>query len=133
MGQVIVDTSVLVKFMRNPKEGKQLFTKDDEILVTTVALAEIKEGLEVMPPSKYRSKQQEALSSILEIAQVLDFGQKEATQFGVFAAHLLKNGHKMSDFDLAMAAHAATNQAIVLTLDKKAKFDLLPGINVRDF
>lgn len=133
MGQVLVDTSVLVTFMRNPQEGKKLFSNNDEILVPTVALAEIKEGLELMPPSKYRSTQQDALSSILEISQILDFGQKEATQFGIFAAHLIKNGRKMSDFDLAIAAHAATKQAVVLTLDKKAQFELLPGITVRDF
>lgn len=133
MGQVIVDTSVLVMFMRNPHEGKQLFTKNDEILVPTVALAEIKEGLELMPASKYRASQQEALASILEIAEIIDFGQKEAAQFGVFAAHLVKNGRKMSDFDLAMAAHAATKQAMVLTLDKKTQFELLPGITVREF
>ncbi len=133
MGQVLVDTSVLVTFIRNPQKGKQLFTKNDEILVPTVALAEIKEGLELMPASKYRSQQQEALASILEISEILDFGQKEATQFGVFAAHLVKNGRKMSDFDLAIAAHAATKQAPILTLDKKAQFELLPGVTVREY
>ena len=133
MGQVLVDTSVLVTFIRNPQQGKQLFSENDEILVPTVALAEIKEGLELMPPSKYRSQQQQALVSLLEIAEILDFGQKEANQFGVFAAHLVKNGRKMSDFDLAIAAHAAIKQAIVLTLDKKAHFNLLPGITVREY
>lgn len=133
MGQVVVDTSVLVALMRNPQGAKKLFTKNDELLIPTVALAEIKVGLELMPPSKYRSEQQEVLASILEIAEVLNFGQKEATQFGIFAAHLVKNGHKMSDFDLAIATHAAIRQAMVLSLDKKAQFEMLPGITVREY
>ena len=77
--------------------------------------------------------QLQVLDEVCRESQILDFGSREATQFAIFDALLVSSGLRISEFDLAIAAHAAIKQAPILTLDKKAQFDFLPGINVREF
>ena len=133
MGQIIVDTSALVSLARQGVGQSATFLNGNQLLIPTIVIAEFKAGLELMQPSRAKSKQIEVFNDLFSDAEILDFGLSEANQFAIFDALLLSNGRKMSDFDLAIAAHAAIKQAPILTLDKKAQFDFLPGINVRDF
>jgi predicted nucleic acid-binding protein len=95
-------------------------------------IAEFKAGLERMPPSKYKTKQLEIFEAVCGVAEIVVFGRNEASQYAVLYEQIKQAGRKMSEFDLAIAAHAVIKQATILTLDMNAKFDMLPGINVRE-
>lgn len=133
MEQVVVDTSILVQLARTKLEQPMGAFENYDLLIPTVVIAEFKAGLQLMPKSKRQAMQLQVLDEVCRESKILDFSVREATQFAIFDALLVTNGFKISEFDLAIAAHAAVAQAPILTLDKKAKFDFLPGINVRDF
>lgn len=133
MEQVVIDTSVLVKLARTNLELPKGSFENYDLLIPTVVIAEFKAGLELMPKSKRRVMQFQVLDEVCSQSQILDFSSREATQFAIFDALLVTSGLKISEFDLAIAAHAAVKQAPILTLDKKANFDFLPGIKVREF
>lgn len=133
MGTVVVDTSILVAVARDQESAAILFRKNDELVIPTVVIAEFKAGLERMPPSKYKTKQLEIFEDVCDVAEIVVFGRVEATQYAMLYEQLKQAGRKMSEFDLAIAAHAVIKQATILTLDRKANFELLPGISVREF
>ncbi len=133
MEQVVIDTSVLVKLARTNLELPKGSFENYDLLIPTVVIAEFKAGLELMPKSKRQAMQLQVLDEVCSQSQILDFSSREATQFAIFDALLVTSGLKISEFDLAIAAHAAVKQAPILTLDKKANFDFLPGIKVREF
>ncbi len=133
MGTVVVDTSILVAVARDQESAAILFKRNDELVIPTVVIAEFKAGLERMPPSKYKTKQLEIFEDVCDVAEIAVFGRVEATQYAMLYEQLKQAGRKMSEFDLAIAAHAVIKQATILTLDRKANFELLPGINVREF
>lgn len=133
MGTVVVDTSILVAVARDQESAAILFKKNDELVIPTVVIAEFKAGLERMPPSKYKTKQLEIFEDVCDVAEIAVFGRVEATQYAMLYEQLKQAGRKMSEFDLAIAAHAVIKQATILTLDRKANFELLPGISVREF
>lgn len=133
MEQVVIDTSVLVKLARTNLELPKGSFENYDLLIPTVVIAEFKAGLELMPKSKRQVMQLQVLDEVCSQSQILDFSSREATQFAIFDALLVTSGLKISEFDLAIAAHAAVKQAPILTLDKKANFDFLPGIKVREF
>lgn len=132
MGTVVVDTSILVAVARDQVSVTALFRKDDDLVIPTVVIAEFKAGLERMPPSKYKTKQLEIFEAVCGVAEIVVFGRNEASQYAVLYEQIKQAGRKMSEFDLAIAAHAVIKQATILTLDMNAKFDMLPGINVRE-
>jgi tRNA(fMet)-specific endonuclease VapC len=131
--QIVIDTSVLVQLARTNQEQPNDSFADYDVLIPTVVIAEFKAGLELMPKSRRQAMQLQVLDEVCRESQILDFGSREATQFAIFDALLVSSGLRISEFDLAIAAHAAIKQAPILTLDKKAQFDFLPGINVREF
>ncbi len=133
MEQIVIDTSVLVQLARTNQEQPNDSFADYDVLIPTVVIAEFKAGLELMPKSRRQAMQLQVLDEVCRESQILDFGSREATQFAIFDALLVSSGLRISEFDLAIAAHAAIKQAPILTLDKKAQFDFLPGINVREF
>lgn len=132
MGTVVVDTSILVAVARDQVSVTALFSKDDDLVIPTVVIAEFKAGLERMPPSNYKTKQLEIFEAVCGVAEIVVFGRNEASQYAVLYEQIKQAGRKMSEFDLAIAAHAVIKQATILTLDMNAKFDMLPGINVRE-
>ena len=133
MEQIVIDTSVLVQLARTNQEQPNDSFADYDVLIPTVVIAEFKAGLELMPKSRRQAMQLQVLDEVCRESQILDFGSREATQFAIFDALLVSSGLRISEFDLAIAAHAAIKQAPILTLDKKAQCDFLPGINVREF
>lgn len=133
MGTVVVDTSILIAVARDRASASILFKKNDDLVIPTVVIAEFRAGLERMAPSKYKNKQLEILEDVCNVAEIAVFGRVEATQYAMLYEQLKQAGRKMSEFNLAIAAHAVIKQATILTLDKKAQFEFLPGVNVREF
>lgn len=83
MGTVVVDTSILVAVARDQVSVTALFSKDDDLVIPTVVIAEFKAGLERMPPSKYKTKQLEIFEAVCGVAEIVVFGRNEASQYAV--------------------------------------------------
>ena len=89
-----------------------------DVGVSQVTVAEIEFGLRYLPASKRRRLLQEQWGVIGPELIRLPWDDQVSRAFGERKARLERAGNRMSDFDLAIAAHAIAHGLIVVTADK---------------
>ena len=89
-----------------------------DVGITQVTVAEIEFGLRYLPASKRRRLLQEQWEVIGPELIRLPWDDQVSRAFGERKARLERVGKRMSDFDLAIAAHAIAHGAIVVTADE---------------
>lgn len=98
--------------------GGGLGLRREDIAISQVMVAEIEFGLRYLPSSKRRRLLREQWAAIgLELIR-LPWDDRVSLAFGARKARLENAGNRMSDFDLAIAAHAIAFGLIVVTADK---------------
>ena len=88
-----------------------------DVAISQVTVAEIEFGLRYVPPSKRRRLLQEQWQTIGAELIRLPWDDAVSRAFGERKARLERAGMRMSDFDLAIAAHAIALGLIVVTAD----------------
>jgi tRNA(fMet)-specific endonuclease VapC len=101
-----------------------------DVAISQVTVAEIEFGLRYLPASRRRRALQAQWRSIGSELIRLPWDDEVSRAFGERKARLERSGTRMSDFDLAVAAHAIAHGLIVVTSD--AAFDRL-GIRREDW
>jgi tRNA(fMet)-specific endonuclease VapC len=101
-----------------------------DVAISQVTVAEIEFGLRYLPASKRRRVLAAQWRSIGAELIRLVWDDDVSRAFGERKARLQRGGIPMSDFDLAVAAHAIAHGLIVVTSD--AAFDRL-GIRREDW
>ncbi|HEY1534794.1 MAG TPA: PIN domain-containing protein [Polyangiaceae bacterium] len=95
-------------------------------------VAEIAYGIQRLP----RSKRREALASRFELLkseiQRALWSDEVSTEFGSIKAALERKGTRIEDFDAAVAAHAASGGAVLVTADLK-HMARVPGLDIEDW
>jgi tRNA(fMet)-specific endonuclease VapC len=89
----------------------------DDVAICQVTAAEIEFGLKYLPSSKRRSLLQDQWNIVGEELPRLVWNDEVSRVFGARKAQLERRGRRMSDFDLAIAAHAIAFDLIVVTAD----------------
>jgi tRNA(fMet)-specific endonuclease VapC len=88
-----------------------------DVAISQVTVAEIEFGLRYLPTSKRRRLLQQQWEAIgLELIH-LSWDDPVSRAFGERKARLVRTGNRMSDFDLAIAAHAIALGLIIVTAD----------------
>jgi len=72
------------------------------------------------------------LQTIEAMSTLLEFGDREAKAFAILKAEAIRSGIGRTDFDLAIAAHAVVEDAILVTRDKNARLSELTGVVTRE-
>jgi predicted nucleic acid-binding protein len=67
----------------------------------------------------------------LSAVDVLDYSEHTAAQHARLLAYVRKTGSRRGAHDLIIAAHAAQTRRVLLSLDAKAKFADLPGVDAQ--
>lgn len=132
MGRCVLDTSVLIALEKGHLTWQSIFGERDDVLIPTVATAEYLVGLHRTANPKLKEAITVALSELEKIATMLDFSDREAKAFAILKAEALKSGKGRTDFDLAIAAHAVVEDAILVTRDKNARLSELTGVVTRE-
>ena len=88
-----------------------------DVAISQVTVAEIEFGLRYVPPSKRRRLLQDQWQTIGAELIRLPWDDDVSRAFGERKARLERAGMRMSDFDLAIAAHAIALGLIVVTAD----------------
>lgn len=88
-----------------------------DVGITQVTVAEIEFGLHSLRTSKRRRLLQDQWSAIGAELIRLPWDDAVSRAFGERKALLERRGHRMSDFDLAIAAHAIAHEATIVTSD----------------
>ena len=97
---------------------RMIATTRADVGITQVTVAEIEFGLRYLPVSRRRRLLQEQWNVISPELIRLPWDDQISRAFGERKARLEKAGNRMSDFDLAIAAHAIALGAIIVTADE---------------
>jgi predicted nucleic acid-binding protein len=125
MNGFLLDTNVLSEFNRrgdpNPKVRQWLEAADNESLYASVlTFAEIRFGVELLPPGKRRTRLEEWLDRELPNwfeGRVLTVNRSIADRWGVLRAQTQIKGRPLSVIDGLLAATALEHQLTLVSRD----------------
>jgi len=119
---IVLDTNVLSEAMSpNPDDRVRQYLirqASHELFTTTVSLAEILYGIELLPAGKRRSGLTAAAKSMFERLfpeRVLPFDEEAARAFAPIAVERRAAGRPVSLFDAQIAAIARARDAVLAT------------------
>lgn len=125
----MLDTNTISDIVRKePNVLKQLqLLSPDNICISSVTAAEIFYGLE----KRQSTKLNQLMSSFLEAITICDWDYDVACQYGKLRAKMEKQGCVMGSLDLMIAAHAVSENCILVTNDKA--FKMVPDLVVQNW
>jgi len=125
--RLIVDTGVLVAAERQRRLVAAGIRPDDDFSIAAVTVAELRTGIELASELQ-RAARAEFLVGVLEALPVVPYDVQVAEAHGRLLAHVHREGRRRDAHDLIIAATALATDRIVLTTDRAARFDELPGV-----
>ncbi|GAA2302064.1 hypothetical protein GCM10009853_068250 [Glycomyces scopariae] len=127
--RLIWDTGVVIALERRRIDPASFVLFDDDTAVATVTLTELKFGVKLSEPAK-RARRTAAVERVLMNCTLEDY-TVEVTEFHAeLKAHCRHAGSPRGELDLMIAATAIATNRTLVTLDRKADFGSLPGLNV---
>jgi hypothetical protein len=119
---LILDTNVISEIMRSSPASRVLEWWSQqpagELFTSTVTMAEILYGIELLPKGKRRDgllAEAEAMFAQDFTLRILSFDEAAARAFGEIAAGRRAQGRPMADFDAQIAAIARSRRATLAT------------------
>lgn len=128
MERLIYDTSVLIAAARGRLDLADLGSDDADAAVPAIVVAEYLTGVHLARTDELRSQEQAFLDRVLDTLPVEDYTQRVAEHHSELLAHVRKTGQRPGPHDLIIAATARSSHRTILSTDKRAKFDKLPGV-----
>ena len=119
---IVLDTNIVSEPLKPKPDPEVLAWLDrqapETLYLTTISLAELSAGVEVLPAGKRRAALQQAVGAqVLSLFQsrVLGFDHEAALAFGRIAAKAQAAGNPIDFADCAIAAIATTHRFILAT------------------
>ena len=100
----------------------------NKLFISAVTLAEIHYGLSKKPNA---TKLHQTVQEFLRRVSVLDWTNKTAIVYGTLRAEIEQQGLSLSALDMMIAAHAKSENAILISNDQA--FFKIPNLNVIDW
>ena len=129
--QFLLDTNILIAMSK-----QRLGLADrldgipaDAILLSSVVVAEIEYGI---AKSGRRQHNRRVFDSLLSGFRVLPFDAAAARLYGPIRAQLEKRGRLIGPYDLMIAAHAQSLDAVLVT-DNTKEFDRVAGLKTENW
>lgn len=126
--RLIIDTGVLIASERARAELAAVITEEDDLVVAAITVAELRTGIELATEA-HRAARSEFLVRVLETFPVEPYELTTAEAHGRLLAHVHRSGTKRGAHDLIIAATAVATSRTVLTTDRNAHFEDLPGVD----
>jgi tRNA(fMet)-specific endonuclease VapC len=130
----VLDTNAVSGLMRGDTrvvDRLRSIAKGD-ISVPQPVLAEIAYGIERLPRSKRKDNLGRRFALIRHELGRAPWTDQVTDQFGSIKATLERRGVRIEDFDVAIAAHAVTAGAVLVTANT-AHMSRVPGLEVEDW
>ena len=125
--RLILDTGVLVATERGRAALSEVIHADDDLVIAAVTVAELRTGIELADEAR-RASCTEFLVKVLETMPIEPYDLAVAEAHGRLLAHVHRSGSQRGAHDLIIAATAAATRRVILTTDRNARFDELPGV-----
>jgi tRNA(fMet)-specific endonuclease VapC len=123
---VVLDTSVLIAIERGAEVS---VLEDMNFVIPTPVLAEFEYGLRRMPAQSSK-RGWKILEALLTVSEVASFDSRAASKHAELKATLANIGKPKSGMDLLIASIAASWGLQLVTTDRKAQFEGIPGVKV---
>ena len=130
----VVDTNIFSALMRGePTVGSRLESVwQQDLLIPQPVLAEIAAGLARLPRSKRERQLRRDFERLAQLFPRSDWTDEVSATFGRIKAHLFGLGKPIEDFDVAIAAHALVEDAVLAT-DNVRHFERIPGLQFENW
>lgn len=125
--RLIVDTSVLITSERERAELVDVIAEGDDLVIAPITVAELRTGVE-LATQRHRAARAGFLVKVLETLPVEPYDLATAEAHGRLLAHVHRGGTRRGAHDLILAATAVATNRTVLTRDRSAHLDDLPGV-----
>ncbi|MDE6424882.1 MAG: type II toxin-antitoxin system VapC family toxin [Ruminococcus sp.] len=99
------------------------------VAISSITLAELEFGVQA---SANVEKNTIALYKFLSIVEILDFDSSAATEYGKIRADLKRKGTPICNMDMLIAAHAKSEDLIVVTHNTR-EFERVEGLQLEDW
>lgn len=128
----MLDTNICIYAIKNKPE--QVLEKLKEnlsngICISAITLAELQHGVE---KSINPEKNSMALLQFLSILDILPFDDLAAVEYGKICAYLQKRGTPIGTMDMLIAAHAKTENLIIVTNNVR-EFERVPDLKIENW
>ena len=128
----MLDTNICIYAIKNKPE--QVLEKlkqnlSNGICISAITLAELQHGIE---KSMNREKNSMALLQFLSILDILPFDDLAAVEYGKICAYLQKRGTPIGTMDMLIAAHAKTENLIIVTNNVR-EFERVPNLKIENW
>lgn len=129
----LLDTNAVSAVMRgDPAVVARLrATRKGDVAVPQPVLAEIQYGIERLPRSKRRESLRRRYDLVRDELARIAWTDAVSESFGHLKARLEREGRRLEDFDLAIAAHALASSAVLVTAD--GDMARIPGVVIEDW
>lgn len=126
--RLIIDTGVLVAAERSRRSIAVDVTPDDDIVMSSITVAELQAGVELADDTHRQAREQFVIDVIASLP-VEPYGSRAALAHARLLAHVHRSGRHRGAHDLIIAATALATGRTILTTDRRARFDDLPGVD----
>jgi tRNA(fMet)-specific endonuclease VapC len=127
--RLILDTSVLVSFERDPDAQTNAQVEDADLAIAAITASELLVGVDAADPRR-AGRRRAIVDSVLTTFTVVPFDLATARHHAVLLAHARESGRPRGVHDLLIAATARATNRTVVTRDTRG-FSDLPGVSVR--
>jgi len=127
-----LDTNICIYLIKNkPLEVKKYFdlVPIENVGISSVVLSELSYGVH---KSDHFNKNNKALQRFIAPFQLYEYGEKACDNYGRIRSSLERKGQIIGGMDLMIAAHALSEDAIVVTNNIK-EFCRVEGLNVENW
>ena len=125
----ILDTGVLIASERGlTRAVSETVAPDDDIVLAAVMVAELRTGI-ALASARHRAVRTEFLVTVLETLPIEPYDVAVAEAHGRLLAHVHREGSRRGAHELIIAATAVATKRTLLTTDRSARFQDLPGVD----
>lgn len=130
----VLDTTTVSALMRSEPiaAGRLLALGPADVLIPQPVLAEVRDGLSRLPSSSRRRTLEGRLGTLLASVARAAWTDDVSARFGEAKAALEARGERVDDMDVAIAAHALSLGATLVT-DNRKHFVRIPGLRVESW
>lgn len=126
MARLILDTNALIQLDRRGG-GATGISESDDIAIAAITLAELRHGVLAADATR-RPARERFVEDIEETIDVLPYTKSTAAEHAALLDHVRRTGTPRGAHDLIIAAHARQTGRQIVSLDLKARFSDLPGV-----
>jgi tRNA(fMet)-specific endonuclease VapC len=137
MARLVLDASAWIQIERLGQEVGDVISPSDHVFVPTTVLGELKVGEKFVARMAKRNtapqiKSRSLVNACLEIAEYAPTTKVTAEIYAELKIFAMTEGKPRGQNDLWIAASAIELRAELVTLDRRARFEGLPGLVIRD-